>query len=140
MIKLKNLITESNIRNAAYALADDMERVGIFKGSYVSSTGSGAMGKYKVIGASGHKDQSIDGYRKAYNDFKRKIEKNYEATKYTTSLSSKIYYSKKHKVYFFFYYNSRDDRSYDPSIDDYHINDFIVVVLSTIPKSIKKSS
>jgi hypothetical protein len=139
-MKLKNLIIESNIRNIAHSLSDDMERLGIFKTSYVSSTGSGALGKYKIIGASGHTDRSYPtGYLKAYKDFKNKIEKNYQATEYTTAMASKFYYSSKHKVYFFFYYNDRDDQSYDHSTGGYHINDFVVVVVSRIPKSAKKS-
>lgn len=88
----KVLDEASNIRQDVEKLARDLETKGILDKSYISSSGSGARGKNKIIGKS-TKYPKYDEISKAIQDNFKKVG--------STALSSAVYTNG--TVHFYFY-------------------------------------
>jgi hypothetical protein len=117
-------VNEGKIRDDAYALAKELVDKGIALDTYVTPTGNGYLGLFKINLAS-------DG--KSYKDLKTKIEKQYKRTQQTSNFSSQYYYSPETKLYFYFYGVDRPNRSYKPKLDKMVDYDYSVLVKRRLP-------
>jgi len=96
---LKNIIKESNIRDDAKALLDQLIGLKLLKSGYVTTSGNGARGKNKIIGTPNVEYNTFTPFNDAIKQNFKKVG--------STSMSSAVF---SNGTVHFFYYPSNSNR------------------------------